>query len=98
MEVNIDALKESVEKTHGGKARFLEAVPVSESFEGKKVWEGIVHVFEILGSPPKKCYAWSYQLEGSKKQRFFAVLQTPPINTPKDAVRAAIIHEYRTKQ
>jgi hypothetical protein len=34
-------------------------------------------------------------MEGSDKRRFFAVLHIPPITSTQDAVRAAIVQEYR---
>ena len=99
MEVNQNALKEAIEKTHGGKANFLEAVPVSESFHGEPVWQGIVHVFQLEGHPTAtKCYAWSSPIENTSKRRFNTVLQIRPINSPTDAVRAAIVEEYRQKR
>jgi hypothetical protein len=32
---------------HGGSARLAQSVPVRETFEGKTVWEGVVHVFDL---------------------------------------------------
>ena len=99
MEVNASELKKAVEGTHGGTARLIETVPVSESYQGKPVWEGIVHIFELTGHPlATKCYAWSSPIEGSKKRCFYAVLHAPPVSSPQDAVRAAIVQEYRLKQ
>jgi hypothetical protein len=43
----------------------------------------------------KRAYAWSSPIEGSDKRRFFAVLHVPPITSPLDAVRAAIVAEQR---
>jgi len=41
-------------------------VPVKETFGGKTVWEGIVHVFKINDHPQaNKAYAWSSPIEGS---------------------------------
>jgi len=98
MEASPEVLKEAVEKTHGVRATFLETVPVSESFQGKPVWEGTVHIFSLEGHPKAKaCYAWSSEIEGTNKRRFYAVLHTPPINSAVDAVRASIIEEYRQK-
>lgn len=98
MEVNVEQLKHAVERTHGNTARFLEKVAVKESFQGMPVWEGVVHVFEIEGHPKaSKCYAWSASVEGTDRRRFYAVLHAPPINSATDAVRAAIVEEYRQK-
>ena len=92
-------LKEAVEHMHGGTATLAQSVPVHETFEGKPVWEGVVHVFDLAGHPTAtRAYAWSSPIEGSAKRRFFAVLHTPRINSPLEAVRAAIVAEQRGKQ
>jgi hypothetical protein len=71
-------------------------VPVRESFDGKPVWEGVVHVFDLAGNPKAtRAYAWSSPIEGSDKRRFFAVLHMGAITSPVDAVRAAIVQERR---
>ena len=91
-------LRRAVERMHGCSAQFVEAVPVIESFQGKPVWEGAVHIFDLSGHPKAtRAYAWSSPLKGSSKRRFFAVLGIPPVNSPLDAVRAAIVQEHRTK-
>jgi hypothetical protein len=93
---DISDLKQTIESQHGGKANLIQSVPVSESFEGKPVWEGVVHVFDLIDHPKaKRAYAWSTPIEGSGKRRFFAVLHLPPITSPQDAVRAAIVAENR---
>ena len=63
-----------------------------DRFRGQPVWEGIVHVFDLEGHPSATtAYAWSSPIEGSTRRRFYAVLGMPPINSPLEAVRAAII-------
>ena len=60
------------------------------------IWEGVVHVFDLAGHPKAtRAYAWSSPIEGSTKRRFFAVLHSPPIVSPLDAVRAAIVAEHK---
>jgi hypothetical protein len=39
-------------------------------------------------------YAWSSLVEGSETRRFFAVLRIGAIESPVDAVRAAIVAEH----
>jgi hypothetical protein len=96
MEVNVAELKRAVESQHGCTATLVQAVPIKETFEGKTVWDGVVHVFTIHGHPKaRKAYAWSSPIEGSDKRRFFAVLHQPPVTSPVDAVRAAIVAERR---
>jgi hypothetical protein len=97
-EVETSQLKRAVESQHGCTATFLQSVPVRETFEGKTVWEGVVHVFRIDGHPQaRKAYARSSPIEGSDKRRFFAVLHMPPVTSPVEAVRAAIIAEQRDR-
>ena len=98
-EVRPEELKRAVESQHGGKATFAQTVPVKETFEGKTVWEGLVHVFDLADHPQaKRAYAWSSPIEGSTKRRFFAVLHIGGIKSPVDAVRAAIVAEQRARR
>ena len=97
-EVEADRLRLAVEHLHGGRATFLQSVPLSENFDGKLVWQGVVHVFNVTGnSKATRAYAWSSPGEGSAKRKFFAVLHIPPITSPVEAVRAAIVAEHRAK-
>jgi hypothetical protein len=95
----IDQLRDAIEHTHGGSATFAQTVPVCETFEGKPVWKGVVHVFDLAGHPTANCaYAWSSPIEGSSKRRFFAVLHQPPVDSPQAAVRAAIVAEEKDRR
>ena len=99
MHGEIRQLSEVVETQHGGTATLAQSVPVRETFDGKPVSEGVVHVFDLVGHPnATRAYAWSSPIEGSTKRRFFAVLQMGGIKSPADAVRAAIVAEYKSKQ
>jgi hypothetical protein len=89
-------LKDAVESMHHCSARLAQSVPVTETHRGATVWEGVVHVFDLTGHPTAmRAYAWSSPIEGSDKRRFFAVLHQPPITSPVEAVRAAIVAEQR---
>ncbi len=95
-DVSPDQLKQAVENQHGGTATFVESVPVKEEFQGNTVWEGVVHVFDLEGHlDATRAYAWSSPIEGSTKRRYFAVVQIPPVTSAVEAVRAAIVSEYR---
>jgi hypothetical protein len=98
MAVNVAELKRAVESQHGGTATLVQSVPVDERHNGKPVWQGTVHVFNLDGHPiATRAYAWSSPIEGSTKRRFYAVLHTGPITGPVEAVRAAIVAEQRGK-
>ncbi len=97
-ELNIKALKKAILDLHGYEATWIESVPVKETFEGQTVWEGVVEVFGLEGHPTaKRCYSWSHRIGHLRKRKFFAVLHQGPVNSPQDAVRAAIVEEYRKK-
>ena len=60
-----------------------------EEFRGQTVWDGVVELFELTGHPQaKRCYAWSFIDNG--EPRYVAVLELPPVNSPRAAVQAAI--------
>jgi hypothetical protein len=96
IDVNDGDLQAGVEGMHHCHAQLVQSMPVTESFQGKVVWQGIVHVFNFTShSAATRAYAWSSPIEGSTKRRFYAVLHVPPIGSAADAVRAAIVADYR---
>lgn len=96
IEVSADELRQAVEHLHACRASFREVVPVSETFQGAMVWEGIIHVFKVEGIPSvDTCYAWSSYVDDTERRKFYAVLQQAPIHTPYDAVRVAIVQDHK---
>lgn len=94
----IRILQCAVEMQHGGRARFHSVVPIDERHDGKPVWQGEVHIFDLEGHPKaNRAYAWFSPIDGSTKRRFYVVLGVPPIFTAVDAVRAAIVADHRKK-
>jgi hypothetical protein len=96
MEVSSNDLRKAVESQHGGTATLVTKLPIQETFKGKTVWEGVVHIFDLQGNAKAtRAYAWSSPIEGSDKRRFYAVLHLGGIRSPLDAVRAAIVAEHK---
>jgi hypothetical protein len=96
MEVSVDQLQRAIEGQHGGKAAFVRAELVKEVFDGKTVWEGVVHIFTLDGHPrATRAYAWSSPVECSDRRQFYAVLHLGGIRSPLDAVRVAMVAERR---
>lgn len=90
----IDELKRVIHDLHGCEAEYLETVPVKEVFQDQIAWEGEVEVFTIRGHPlATKCFAWAYQTDNGR--RFMAVLEVPPVDSPLNAVRAAIVSDAK---
>ncbi len=84
-------------KLHGCEADYLETVPVVEEFQGKTIWQGDVEVFDIRGHPKAtRGYGWGHLTgEHDQGQRFFTILELPPVDSPQTAVRAAITAEIQ---
>jgi len=63
----------------GGKATHLESVPVTESFQGQTVWDGVVEVFHLKGHPKTdKVYAWSHNTDDPERPKHHVtVLHVP---------------------
>ena len=89
------ALAKAINDLHGCNAKLKEIVIVKETFRDSVVWEGAVHVFDVDHPNTKVCYAWSSPVEGSDRRRFYTVLKIPPVNSPQDAVRAAIVSDHK---
>lgn len=89
------ALRRAIRDLHGCDARWVESVPVMETFEGHTVWEGVVEVFGLIGHPTaKRAYAWAHQTDAGTR-RYVAVLHLGPVDSPQQAVQAAIVRESR---
>jgi hypothetical protein len=70
--LKIDELQKAIEQMHGGSAALAQSVPVREAFEGKPVWEGVVHVFDLAGHPTAtRAYAWSSPVKGEHETTVF---------------------------
>jgi hypothetical protein len=54
VEVEAEQLTRAGRGMHGAEAYLAQSVPVRETFGGKTVWEGVVHVFDLIGHPPQR--------------------------------------------
>jgi hypothetical protein len=98
MNGTIGDLAQAIESMHACKATLAQSVPVTERHGSAVVWQGVVHVFDLQGHlTATRAYAWSSPIEGSDRRRFFAVLHQPPVTSPVEAVRAAIVAEHKAK-
>jgi hypothetical protein len=94
----IEELRRAIRHLHGCDSRWIESVAVREEFQGKVVWDGEVEVFELLGHPgASKAYAWSHEMLGTTRRKYVAVLHESPVDSPREAVRAAIVSELRKR-
>ena len=93
----LEELRTAIRRLHGVEATHLESVPVKETYQGKTVWEGVVEVFELVEHPTAtRLYAWTHDTDDSNRpRRHVTVLHSHPIKSARDAVRAAIVQEFR---
>src|SRR5438105_8328058 len=94
----IEELRDVIRKLHGVESNHIESVPVKETHQGKTVWEGIVEVFDLHDHPKaSRAYAWAHETDNPERpNRHVAVLHLGPVTSPQEAVRAAIVQEFRS--
>ena len=90
-----DPVLEGVRRKTTGAFRETWAMRISPSAASAGAYDPIAG--PVIGGHAKatRAYAWSSPIEGSDKRRFFAVLHVPPITSPVEAVRAAIVAEHK---
>lgn len=83
-------LSDAVTAMHGVSCTHSSTARVIETMDGKEVWNGDVEVFELSGhANATKAFAWGYKDEQCEI-KYMAVLNVPPIDSPREAVQAAI--------
>ncbi len=91
MNIAVEPPGTAVEGRHGGRATFVQSVPIRETFDGAPV--------DLADKPnATRAYARSSPVEGSDRCRFVAVLHMGAIKSPAAAVRAAIVVEHRERR
>lgn len=96
----IARLQVAISQLHNCGAVWRATVPVHEVFNGQTVWQGDVEVFNLSGHPrANTCYGWSH-LDGAKdeRERFVAVLEIPPVDSPQKAVQVQIVKDVKDKK
>lgn len=95
----IEELQGVIKKLHGTDSTHVETVPVKEVFNGQTVWEGEVEVFDIDHPQASRVYAWAHDTDDPDcPKRHVTVLHVPPATSPRKAVQASIVSDYRAKK
>jgi hypothetical protein len=96
----IEELQEVIEKLHGTRATHVETVPIKEEFQGETICEGEVEVFDLHDHPKThRVYAWAHDTEDADHlRRHVTVLHIPPATSPRKAVQASIVSDYRKQK
>ena len=85
--MNPEQIAEVLASKEGSPCRFVQAVKVTERFNGKVAWQGTVLVFALNRPPDELCYSWV----DPDTERLVTVLNRPPVESPETAVRAYIM-------
>ncbi len=89
MSERIANIKRAIERKVGGIATHVGSKVVTERFQGKIIWEGVVEMFDLAMNPKvKRCYAWMYRENG--EMHYETVNETEEVNSPELAVKEAI--------
>ena len=92
----ITYLQDAIRSMHGCEAKYSRTVHLQDVFQGEVTWDGFVRIFALINCPTAKhCFAWSYR-EG-EAIRTVAILEIPPVDSPENAVKAAIAAKSREK-
>ena len=91
MSERIERIKNAVEKREGCRAKHIESLRVQEKWIDEIAWDGVVETFDLLNHPTaKRVYAWE-RWEPGEEPRYTIVVSAPPVNSARDAVKAAIM-------
>jgi hypothetical protein len=90
-ELPIDGFRHAIRMMHGSECQLVGRERVDERFEGERVWQGEVLIFDLLDNPlATRCYAWE------TNGQVTAVLHSGPIDSPLKAVQASILADGDT--
>lgn len=97
---DIEELQRIIRELHGTDSTHVETVPIREPESGQAFWEGEVEVFDLHGHPKaNRVYAWSHETEDADSpKRHVTILHIEPATSPRKAVQAAIVAEYRAHE
>ena len=93
----IEELRDVIRRLHGTEATYVETVPIKEIWEGETVWEGDVEVFDLHDHPEtSRVYAWAHETDDpDRPRRHVTVLHIPPATSPRKAVQASIVSDFK---
>jgi hypothetical protein len=93
----IAELADAIRHLYNTEPVYVETVLVKEVFQGQTVWEGEVEVFDLPDLPEAdRIYAWAHDTDNvDQRRRTVTVLHVAPVTSPKLAVRASILQDYR---
>ena len=96
MSERIQRIQKAIEQKEKCRATHVHSTPVIEKHEGETVWGGVVETFDLDGhTTAKRAYAWERHKDERGDAEYTVVLGLPPVNSPNDAVKAAIMATWK---
>lgn len=93
----IEFVGRAVKSASGCDAEHVQTAHVHEMSGRESVWKGEVEVFKLDGhSEAQFAYGWGFK-DDAGEIRYTAVLGIPPINSPREAVQAAVVATTKRK-
>ncbi len=86
----IEAIRETIESSHGCIATHATSTPVHLTRGKEVVWDGIVEIFNLSGhAPANRCFAWKVRNNDPdlRAGETIIVLASPTVSDPQTAVR-----------
>ena len=94
-----EELRLKVQHRWACRATLVDIVPVEAFFEGQRLQSVDVHVFGLTAcARGNRAYAWESRIEDSANSQTFLSLHVGPVNSPQNAVGAAVADDFRTKR
>ena len=82
-------LQRVIQQRYGCQSKHVASIPLTEQCNGKILWQGEVQIFNLQShGTAERCYAWTSRHNHGKED--YVVLQVPPVDSPRSAVRAAL--------
>lgn len=86
----LQKVAQAVETMHGCPCSHETETLVHEMVDGRTVWRGMVETYALTGHPQAaKAFAWGWK-DDTGMIHYVAMLNLPPIHSPREAVQAAI--------
>jgi hypothetical protein len=83
-------LADTLLRLYGCRAVWESSKAVRIDHQGRIIWKGEVHTYELLGHlEATKAYAWRHRTDAGR-ERSVAILGGPQVKSPEAAVRASI--------
>lgn len=94
---SIEHIQDAIWQTHRCASAHIQSVPLVERIREKVVFNGTVEVFDLINHPKsRRCYAWMNR-DAKGEESYVAVLEIPPVSSPRTAVLASIVAQMGKK-